>query len=687
MTTQQRKEINLKNGTQFLYHEDTRSLTLRSLFGMTCGFNGKEDDNSRSGLGLICSGSKRFEGNLLHYDYHCGDDVFEFSAADDEHTIRFDGQWDFQPDYEIIFCRYRLTNTSREVLNLRRVLPRWVFSAGDYEVYLQTSRWSAENQGAFQKLNGADLTLKARAARSSVGSTPFCMIRDTESSNGVAFHVLPRGNWVIHIHSDIISNEAPVAVVEAGLSDTDLFLALQPGETLDLPEILLQHAPGGEVRNLAAPLHKYIVRKHLPSDLHLPPVVYNGWLYRFTDFTREQISEQLKAAVKIGCEVFIIDAGWFGYDDPGWGKTGDWREKQGPPFFGNMASFADEVRAAGLKFGFWMEPERWALNIPVREEHPEWFPNHSFRIDLTIPAAAEYFYRSIAENVKKFGAEYIKLDFNLSVGYDESGSELYHYSHTLNVMMLRLRKEFPKLVIENCGSGNLRCDLATSALYDLAFSSDNAHPFETLRIRQGSALRLLPARILNWIVIRPAPERYTKISGNDQVLACAAATWDEATLFNLNFVMLSGLFGVPGFSGDLAAFDPQMLEKIAVYVQFYKENREFFINSHVYLPTAAGPIADYEKFLVFQVQSNDNLSSLLFVFSNSSSRRCVRSFRLQGLEPGRRYRIEKLFPETDEPAECCIKTGAELLQFGLETSLEENMHIRHSAVLYRITQA
>jgi len=680
------KEINLKNGTQFVYNETSRALTLRSLFGMTCGFNGKEDDNSRSGLGVICAGTKRFEGNLMHYDYRCGDDVFEFSAADDGQTIRFDGKWDFHPDCEIISCRYRIVNTSREILNLRRVLPRWVFTAGNYEVYTQTSRWAGENQGTFQKLNGAELTLKARAARSSVGATPFCMIRDTESSNGIAFHVLPLGNWVIHIHSDIISNEAPVAVIEAGLSDTDLFMALQPGQTLELPEIILQHAPGGEVRNLPVPLHKYLVRKHLPSDLHAPPVVYNGWLYRFTSFTREQLSEQLQAALKIGCEAFVVDAGWFGYDDPGWEKAGDWREKPGPPFYGNMASFADEVRAAGLKFGFWMEPERWALNIPARDEHPEWFPDHSFRIDLTIPAAAEYFYCSIAENVKKFGAEYIKLDFNMSVGYDESGSEMYHYCHTLNLLIRRLRKEFPKLIIENCGSGNLRCDLTTSAFYDLAFSSDNAHPFETLRIRQGSALRLLPMRILNWITMRPAPERYTKVSDNDLVLACTAATWDEASLFNLNFVMLSGLFGVPGFSGDLATLDPQILKKIAVYVRFYKENRELLLNSHIYPLTPPGPIADYENFLVFQVQSNDNLSSLLFVFSNSSSRRCVRHFRLQGLEPGCRYRAEKLFPETVEQAGCIIKTGTELLQFGLEISIEENMHIRHTAALYRISQ-
>lgn len=680
-----KKTFQFPCGTNFTFDEEKSVLTLTGMCGLTCGHNMMEDDYSCSGVANIAMDHQRLEGAKLKYEIlEASGDIFCFAAFDEKQTVRMESNWKFEPEFDLISCRYTLRNTSEKAVVIRRALPRWVFSPGEYRIFSQMSRWGAENILQSQLLRGADIHLHGRAARSTVGATPFCMIRDEENMAAAAFHVLPRGNWTIDVHSDIISDESPTAVLEAGLADDDLFLTLQPGEMIELPGILIQNVPEGNLLNSGAALQKYMIRKQLSEQkLHQPPVVYNGWLYRFTDFTKEQLSAQLQAAKEIGCEVFIVDAGWFG-GDSGWDKVGDWREKTGAPFYGNMRVFADEVRAAGLKFGFWMEPERFANEIPVREDHPEWFPAHTTRIDLTQPEAAEYFRNVIIENVKKFGADYIKIDFNASVGYDESGSELLHYCTVLNEQIRLIRKACPDLYIENCGSGGLRNDLVTATLYDHAFISDNAHPYETLRIRQGLFMRNLPGRTLNWIVMRPAPERRTKVGNFDQVLACAAATWDEAALFDLDYVMISGLLGIPGFSGELAEFDPEMRTKIAKYVRFYKENREFFTDSHVFLLTPPDNKAtDYEKYLVFQMQDDKTTDSLLFVFSNSASRRAVRNFRLQELDPAKKYRVKKLF---DDSAEETVQSGADLMRFGVKTVLPENQHVRHIAGLYRVSE-
>ena len=679
-----KKTIRLPLGTQFEFNSENQTLTLTSLCGMTCGHNAKEDDYSCSGLAVACVGNKRLEGSKWKYMISEPEsESFRYSAEDEDRTVKWESRWQFEPEFGLVSCRNFLTNTAKTAQTVRRALPRWVFSPGDYEVFWQMSRWGAENQLQHQKLRGTDQFLHGRAARSTIGCTPFCVLKDAENRSAAAFHVLPHGNWTIQIHSDILSNEFPSPIVEAGLADTDLFMELQPGQTLELPEILIQEVPEGDLLSIGAPLHKYMIRKRLAADIHEPPVVYNGWLYRFTNFTREQLLRQAQAAKEIGCEVFIVDAGWFGADK-NWGKVGDWREKENEPFFGNMASFADEIRAMGLKFGFWMEPERWAEKIPIREEHPEWFPKHTTRIDLTQSAAAAHFHDVLAANIRKFGAEYIKIDFNASVGYDGSGTELYDYCTVLNQQLKRLRQEFPELTIENCGSGSLRCDLTTAQIYDHAFISDNAHPYETLRIRQGTFLRFLPGRVLNWIVMQPAPERRTPVFKCDQVLACAAATWDEAALFDLNYVMISGLLGIPGFSGELADFEPEIRQKIAAYVRYYKDNRRFFADSHVFLLTPPDDgVTDYENYLAFQMQADDCPDSLLFVFSNSFSRRSVRNFRLKDLDPAAEYRIVKLFAE-NEPERTA--SGAELMQYGVTAELPENQHIRHTAGLYRISK-
>ncbi|MBE6373312.1 MAG: alpha-galactosidase [Lentisphaerae bacterium] len=680
-----KQPFDLPLGIQFVYDTETKALTLASLCGMTCGHNGREDDFSCSGLAILGIGNQRLEGCKLQYEITRNSDrEFRFAASDEAGTVRWESTWIFEPEFGIVSCRHTLTNTSKKAQTVRRALPRWVFSPGDYEVFWQMNRWSAENQLQSQKLRGSDILLHGRAARSSIGSTPFCVLQDVENRAAAAFHVLPHGNWTIQVHSDILSNEFPTPVVEAGLADTDLFLNLKPGKSIELPEVLIQAVPQGDLLRSGADLQKYMIRKRLPAaKLHQPPVIYNGWLYRFSSFTHEQMLRQLQAAREIGCEVFIVDAGWFGADNS-WGKVGDWREKEGEPFHGNMRAFADEVRAAGLTFGFWIEPERWAEKIPIRDEHPEWFPKNTTRIDLTQPAAAEHFYRVIADNVRKFGAGYIKVDYNASVGYDESGTELYDYCTVLNEQFKRIRADFPDLIIENCGSGALRCDLASAMIFDHAFVSDNANPYETLRIRQGMFMRFMPGRVLNWIVMRPAPERRTPVFKCDQVLACAAATWDEAALFDLKYAMLSGLLGIPGFSGELADFDPEIRRKIAAYVRFYKDNRKFFADSHVFLLTPPdSTVTDYENYLAFQLQADDSSDSLLFVFTNGHSRRAVRNFRLLDLDPEAEYRVTPLF-EAD--AAETVQKGAVLMDYGVKTSLPENQHVRHLAGLYKISK-
>ena len=679
------KFFDLPEGVQFIYNSDDSTLRLSSLFGMTCGHNGTDYDYSSAGVAVLCVDDMRLEGAKLAYTLPEWDGkTFSFSAGDHGRTIRLDVVWEYDPSSGVYSCCYSLHNISGSQKTLRRALARFVFSPGSYEVVSQTSAWCAENQVHFQTLSGSGIHLRGRDARSSVGNTPFCILQDQESRHSAAFHVLPRGNWVINIDQDIIQNESPRPVLEMGLADRDLFMGISPGEKIELPEILLHRVPQDFPGFAGVPVQKYITKRRLPEELHTPQVVYNSWLYRFTNFDEEQLLCQLDAAASIGCEVFIVDAGWFGGPD-WWNHVGNWQEREGKPFYGNMASFADKVRAQGLKFGFWMEPERWVENVPARKAHPEWFPEHSTRIDLTNDEAAEFFYNTIAESVRKFGAEYIKIDFNASIGYDNLGCEHYIYCSRLRELINRLHREFPALAIENCGSGALRCDLDTALIYDHAFVSDNAHPWGGLKIRQGTYMRLLPGRTLNWVVTRPAPERYTPLSGKPQVLACTAASWEECAVFEADFVLNSAMTGIPGFTGDLAALDPEILKMYAERVRFYKENRDFFTGSHLYsLTPVGGKLTGDDSYIVFQMQSCGNSDSLVFVFSNASSRRAVRRFRLQGLDRDRSYKVEKLF--TADP-ESVIVSGAELTDYGLCTKLAESMHIRYASAVYRVREA
>ena len=670
--------------TKFIFNDENNALTLTSLLGMSCSFNGADMDYSNSGLAVICFDTMRCEGKKLQYRIiEAAETHFYFDITDEKNCIKLECRWQFETQYSVISCQYKLVNLSEKEITLRRALPRFAFTPGRYKLHYQESRWLAENLSRCTELAGANITLAAGAARSTVGNTPFCILEDMENSSSAAFHVVPRGNWNIHIRSKVIKNESPMPVIEAGLADADLFAKIPPKESMELPEILITAVPDCNPGLSGALIQQYMITKRLPETLHTPPVLYNTWLYRFTGFNIEQLREQLKAAQKIGCEVFVVDAGWFGKADTWWDSVGDWEERDGEPFYGNMSSFADEVRAAGLSFGFWMEPERWEVNASIKKLHPEWFPAHTTRIDLTQPAAAKHFLSIISQFVEKFKASYIKIDYNAAVGYDESGRELYDYCSKLKELLLKLRKKFPELVIENCASGALRNDLDTATYFDTAFVSDHAHLYENLKIRQGAFIRTLPGRTLNWVVTRPAPERLTKASDETPVLAGTSATWDECALFNVNFVMSSALLGVPGFTGDIAGLPQEILDMYANYISFYKENRQFFVNSHVYqLNFRYLTMDDYETFMTFQMQEHGGDKSLVFVFSTSLTRRENRRFKLFNLDCEKDYTVKKLFGKEEDSG--ITVSGKELMEYGLECKFAPNLFIRHIAAIYQI---
>ncbi len=160
-------------------------------------------------------------------------------------------------------------------------------------------------------------------------------------------------------------------------------------------------------------------------------MVYNTWFDQFEVLEVPRLRRQLQAAKRLGCEVFVVDAGWYGPEaDDWWSQAGDWRERQSAAFGGHMQAFADEVRSAGLGFGLWMEPERFGPGVPIRQEHPEWFfPREATfaRIDLTRPDACEYLKREICRLVETYQLAWMKIDFNFELGRDGSGAELSGY--------------------------------------------------------------------------------------------------------------------------------------------------------------------------------------------------------------------------------------------------------------------
>ncbi len=624
---------------------------------------------------LVNTGTARFEGAAWHPPTSKKTAQYrtEFRQFTTHGELELRTLWTEDVATGVVSRRDVLTNTGHTAQTIHRCLARLALPAGNYDVYTQQSRWCNENQGAWQALHAGELTLRSLSGRTTEGGTPYACLRNRQTRQGLAFHILPTGNWMIRFSSVPQGDNLPIVVVELGLSDENLRLPLLPGESLELPTILYQALPQGEPHLAAPALHTYQLSHHLAKAKPYAPVVYNTWLDHFDLLDVPRLRRQLAAARDAGCEIFVVDAGWYGAGSPNWwAQAGDWREKTRASFHGKMRKFTDEVRVAGLQFGLWMEPERIGPEAPLRTEHPEWLVpvDGSWRLDLANPDARVWLRCEIARLIETYKVRWIKMDCNFGFDIDPAGRELSGYNTHGHALLDELRETYPETFFEHCSSGGMRLDLTTLSHCDAHFLSDSADPVDILRISQGAFLRLPPGRISHWAVLRSPGAiipRYGSRTADSPatILVPGGGLWEPASNTDLDFALLANMPGILGLSGDLAGLPPAVAARIQEHIAFFKRWRRFIAKSVAHLLTPPEPISCRNGWVAFQLQNPTDTSSLLFVYRLGVAPHPPRWYP-KNLNPHARYTVRRAL---QPKANTTVLSGQELMEEGLTIEL------------------
>ena len=576
----------------------------------------------------------------------------------------FDISWSTLADGNFRSLKATLRNGSTAPLVFHRAFIRVLLPPGPYEFFSQYNRWSQEDYGRWAPLNGHGVLLGHLSGRTTEGNTPFCAVRRLGRRDGLAFHVYPLGNWRIRLQLLVKSNPEPPLAVDLGISDEELAFTLRPGEQWELPEVLIQQF--ADFDESTGDLHRYLLKDPQLSRRQLP-VAFNTWFDRFDRLNVAHLLDSLAAAKEVGCEAFVVDAGWFGGDSPGWsGCVGDWREKTKQAFHGKMKDFSDRVRAAGLVFGLWMEPERLHPSVPIVQEHPEWFafvPETGYmRFRLELPTAAAYFESEIERLINTYTLGYMKTDMNAGLGADESGCELYNYQKTFYSIIDRIRKRHPDFILENCASGALRTDLESLRHFDVLFPSDNVNPWTMFGTLRGLWHRAVPGRIMRWTAVCEWQEGIPFFDkARPALVVPQEATWEEYQFADLESVLIANFTGgMYAFTGDLASLSPDNRKLAARYIALFKRKREW-------MAKAAGHwLEDDERFKVIELEHDGE--AILEVFYHPADAVPERTLRPVGLDPKATYCVDQK-----------NYTGAELMTNGLTVALTQNMHLQWRA--------
>lgn len=346
------------------------------------------------------------------------------------------------------------------------------------------------------------------------------------------------------------------------------------------------------------------------------PLVFNDYMdCLWGDPFEERVLPLIDRAAELGAEVYCTDAGWYCFGS--WGDVlGDWEpadSRYGARKFAGVLSY---IREKGMLPGCWMEMEVCGEHSEVYKKPDDWFlmrfgkrigGGTRFFLNMTSPKVREYLTEKV-EKLYKIGIRYIKNDYNDCPGngcsLEECPVEGIAANHRAAMAFYEdLQRKFPGLMIENCGSGAMRCDEGTLRHFTLQSSSDQEYFMLYPSIVQGTGLMVAPEKMGVWAY--PYPHVFER-RGDDNIFTedyIRSMRDGEQTIFN----MVTGLCGVLYLSGRIDKADDVNFALIREGTQFYLQNREFLMRAHPVYPSGFAPISDEKAPVVYGLKDGEEM--------------------------------------------------------------------------------
>lgn len=365
---------------------------------------------------------------------------------------------------------------------------------------------------------------------------------------------------------------------------------VQPGTVFRYPKILAHRYTSLAECYRAKQARALALLPDHPFYRQLPVIYNHWWAYEDRWVNEDVILENARTARNLGAELLVLDAGWFGHDDPGeeaFSVRGDWNHVNKSRFPHGLAWLKEQLAQLGLTMGIWCEPETMDCRSELIKHHPEWLAVRSGErlpyLCFSIPEVQEWAYDTLLNLFRLCGSVYWKLDFNIDPGLGcnapghchDSGDGLSKHYQGLYRVMDRLRREFPDLVIENCSSGGQRLNLEMGEHTHLHFLSDADHSVHQMRVFKEASKWFLPRQLLHfmWSGTR-TPDNPLFPSLNP----------DSISPGELRYHMRLAMLHPFGISHRLTEYTPATLSLMRDNLTQYKEVIRPYIAEGTYLP-------------------------------------------------------------------------------------------------------
>ncbi|MBI0295348.1 alpha-galactosidase [Streptomyces sp. PRKS01-29] len=557
------------------------------------------------------------------------------------------------PDTDVIHRWTELVCTGDEELWLERFDSAAVnvpVTAGARLTYL-AGQWSQEFQRTQLTLSRGTFTMGSRQGVPGHAYAPWLAVQDAaDPGDAPAYGVALEwpGNW----HLTAEAEPGGAVRIRAGRVPHEGRVRLAPGDTLTTPRLACAFSAEG-LDGLSRVWHRF-ERRLTGERLHRPrKVLYNSWEATAFDVDAAAQLELAKAAAEIGAELFVVDDGWFTGRADDTGGLGDWHPDP-VAFPHGFGRFVEEVRALGLDFGLWIEPEAVSPGSALYAEHPDWvyridgrparLVRHQLLLDLGRTDVQDFVTATLDRLLTGHDISYLKWDMNRpptergrpgAGPADHLDLDAQHVAGYLRVLD-HLRTAHPRVTVEGCAGGGARVDHATLARTDVLWPSDNTAPLDRLAVQYGFLHAHAPHVMSSWVTDAPG-------------------VFDPRPR-SLAFRFVTAMCGVLGVGADLRRWDAERRAEAAGWIARYKEVREVIHLGEARLlgsPLDATCGVQYDGpdgRTVVAALGTGRLDGAPLVPGRPAR------LRLRGLDPAARYR---------DAASATTYSGAHLLHYGL----------------------
>ncbi|MFI1031580.1 alpha-galactosidase [Streptomyces sp. NPDC020951] len=540
-----------------------------------------------TGADLIASRPGGDRGSWWHFTgaTQDGDRALRLEFADDLLGLRTTLCYETVPGTDVVLRWTELTCTGAQEVRLER------FDSAAVNVPVQGSarltylagQWSQEFQLKHLELERGRFEMESTQGSAGHAYHPWLAVQDAAApaegatpTYGIALEW--SGNWRITADAE----PGGALRVRAGRVPHEGAVRLSPGATLATPRLACAFSPDG-LDGLARVWHRY-ERRLTGARLDRPrKVLYNSWEATGFDVDAAGQLELAKAAAELGAELFVVDDGWFTGRPDDTGGLGDW-DPDPDGFPGGFDRFVEDVRALGMDFGLWVEPEGISPRSRLYAEHPEWvyriegrpatLVRNQLLLDLGRADVQEFVIATLDRLLGSYAVSYLKWDMNRPPtergrpghpsGPDPEHQDLDagHVAGYLRVLD-HLRSAHPHVTVEGCAGGGARVEHATLARTDVVWPSDNTAPMDRLRIQYGYLHAHAPHTMSSWVTDAPG-------------------VFDPRPR-SLAFRFVNSIAGVLGIGADIRHWTPQQRAEAAEWIARYKEIRDIVHHGEVSL--------------------------------------------------------------------------------------------------------